>query len=181
MSGAQPLSNGNILICYSSGMHFKEVNQEGILVWEYISSVGFNGPLYQGVPNFGSIFRATRYAADYPAFNDRDLSSQGPIELDPLSYDCDLFGETVTTTATVHTQLEIVQNPISEYLIITKEDGQRLLIRIFNISGQLLLEKESTEAQLAIPVWDLLSGVYFVHFSDPSQNGPPFVKKIIKK
>lgn len=167
MSSAQPLRNGNILICYSTGMHFKEVTQEGELVWEYISSVGFNGPLSQGETNFGSIFRATRYAVDYPAFIDRDLSSQGPIELNPLPYECDLFDGTVATNSIPLIQLEIAQNPVSDYLNIIKKEGQRLIIRVFNISGRLVLKKESMEAKLSIHVHDLHSGIYFVHFSEP--------------
>ncbi len=181
MSGAQPLSNGNVLICYANGMRFKEVTQDGKLVWEYISSASNTGPLPQETPNSGSTFRATRYAVDYPAFKNRDLSPQGPIELDPIPYDCSIFDGTVANRKIPLPQLEIRQNPVAEYLHITKENGRRLVIRIFNVTGQLLLEKESAEEQLAIPVEHLISGLYFVQISEPHLNGSTLVKKIVKK
>jgi hypothetical protein len=46
--------------------------------------VDVNGPIVQGtIPVDNAAFRAPRFAPDYPAFDGRDLTPMGPIELDP--------------------------------------------------------------------------------------------------
>jgi hypothetical protein len=83
ISSAQRLPNGNTLICEGSPSGtFHEVTDQDSLVWLYVSPVGTNGPLVQGLPPANNrVFRAKRYAPDHPAFAGRDLTPQGPIEL----------------------------------------------------------------------------------------------------
>ncbi len=65
ISGAQRLPNGNTLITEGTTGRVIEVTPSGKTVWEY------------RVPSSGnreaSIFRAERYAPDYPAFTDKNL------------------------------------------------------------------------------------------------------------
>lgn len=88
ISGAQRLKNGNTLICEGANGRIFEVTDDGEMVWEYINPVTINGILTQGetVPSDGqgqqnSVFRAYRYAEDYPGLAGRDLTPQGFIEL----------------------------------------------------------------------------------------------------
>jgi len=53
ISGAQRLPNGNTLICSGHNGLLFEVTQDGTVVWEYDADAG-------------ALFRATRYAPDYP-------------------------------------------------------------------------------------------------------------------
>ena len=88
MSGTQRLPNGNTLIC--DGVHgtFFEVTPAGRTVWKYINPMTGNGPLRQGesVPNKrddnNRVYRAYRYARDYPGLRGFDLIPGEPIELD---------------------------------------------------------------------------------------------------
>ena len=88
MSGTQRLPNGNTLIC--DGVHgtFFEVTPAGRTVWKYINPMTSNGPLRQGesVPNKrddnNRVYRAYRYARDYPGLQGFDLIPGEPIELD---------------------------------------------------------------------------------------------------
>ena len=88
VSGAQRLPNGNTLIC--DGIHgtFFEVVPAGRTVWKYINPMTSNGPLRQGesVPrkrdDNNRVYRAYRYARDYPGLQGFDLIPGEPIELD---------------------------------------------------------------------------------------------------
>ena len=101
VSGAQRLPNGNTLITSGSpGMIF-EVTQDGETVWKYLNPVEADGPLTQGdqAESAGrSVFRATRYAPDYPGLAGRDLTPSGPIEIVLDSDEDGLFDHEETKT-----------------------------------------------------------------------------------
>ncbi len=81
-SSAQRLPNGNTFICSDTEGHFFEVTSAGEIVWEYINPVTRDGAvkmLADALPMVNSVFRAFRYATDYPAFANRELIPQGTI------------------------------------------------------------------------------------------------------
>ena len=81
-SSAQRLSNGNTLICSSTGGEFFEVTAEDTIVWRYINPISFNEPLFQGDSVVGNtVARCYRYGVDYMGFLGHDLTPGGPIEL----------------------------------------------------------------------------------------------------
>jgi len=75
VSGAQRLSNGNTFITDGANGRLFEINADGEIVWEYLN------PLWLNVDSATatSIFRATRYAPDYAAFDGQALTPQGQI------------------------------------------------------------------------------------------------------
>ena len=93
ISGAQRLPNGNTLIC--DGVHgtLFEVTPAGKTVWKYVNPMTGNGPLRQGQPvpteqlrsgkevPANQVYRAYRYAPDYPGLQGLDLTPGEPIEL----------------------------------------------------------------------------------------------------
>ena len=91
ISGTQRLPNGNTFIC--DGVHgtLFEVTPAGKTVWKYINPITGNGPLRQGESgpsNAGrqvnnQVYRAYRYAPDYPGLQGLDLTPGEPIELYP--------------------------------------------------------------------------------------------------
>ena len=94
-SGVQRLPNGNTLICSSSTGALFEVTPEGETVWQYINPLvaKTNTPLRQGDPMplrdivhgvhqwDNRIYRAIRYAPDYPGLRGLDLNPGDPVEL----------------------------------------------------------------------------------------------------
>lgn len=81
-SSAQRLPNGNLFICSDTEGHFFEVTAKGELAWEYINPVTRDGAvkvLSDVLPMTNSAFRAYRFAADFPAFQGRDLTPKGTI------------------------------------------------------------------------------------------------------
>jgi hypothetical protein len=88
--GSQRLPNGNTLICNSDSGEFFELNQNDEIVWRYVNPVTGDGILTQGTTEIDNnqVFRCYRYASDYPAFIDKDLTPGDPIEL-PTSVSVD--------------------------------------------------------------------------------------------
>ena len=87
ISGAQRLANGNTLICSGAFGIIFEVAPDGDIVWEYVNPVDGRGPLIQGrpVPEDGrgrtnTVFRAYRYAPDYPGLEGKDLTPGDYLE-----------------------------------------------------------------------------------------------------
>ena len=94
ISGTQRLPNGNTLIC--DGVHgtLFEVTPAGKTVWKYVNPTTSSGPLRQGEPVpteqlrngrealANRVYRAYRYAPDYPGLQGLDLTPGEPIELD---------------------------------------------------------------------------------------------------
>ena len=93
ISGAQRLPNGNTLIC--DGVHgtLFEVTPTGKTVWKYVNPMTSDGPVRQGEPvpteqlrsdseaPANRVYRAYRYAPDYPGLQGMDLTPGEPIEL----------------------------------------------------------------------------------------------------
>jgi hypothetical protein len=92
-SGAQRLDNGNTLICLGLSGTVAELTPEGELVWKYLIPTGRplpgfppEGPppgtvppeLLAKLPRIGiPLFRAPRYAPDYPGLVGKDLARKG--------------------------------------------------------------------------------------------------------
>ncbi len=91
ISGAQRLPNGNTLICYGTRGTIFEVTPAGKTVWKYANPATSDGILRQGVPleqqgddgewPANQLYRAYRYAPDYPGLQGLDLTPGAPIEL----------------------------------------------------------------------------------------------------
>jgi len=88
ISGVQRLPNGNTLIDQGADGTVFEVTTTGQIVWTYINPVtntgilGFeDAPAPQGPGFANSLFRATRYSLDHPAFAGRDLTPTSAVEI----------------------------------------------------------------------------------------------------
>lgn len=83
ISSAQRLPNGNTLICEGTKGRFFEINENKNIVWEYINPDSGSGILSQGdLALDNAVFRVFKYSKEYPAFNNKDLIPQNPIELE---------------------------------------------------------------------------------------------------
>ena len=107
ISGVGRLPNGNTLITSGGRGTIFEVTPDGETVWKYVNPMVTAGPLTQGDPiptGFGNdVFRAYRYAPDYPGLAGRDLTPGGVLELPkptPLATDSPIATATPTSTPT---------------------------------------------------------------------------------
>ncbi len=172
LSNAQRLPNNNILILDGDSGYFFEIDSNNNKVWEYINPASATGILSQGDnPDFvaNSIFRAIKYATDYPAFNGKDLTPGLPIELNPDLSACMVLG----TNENELTNMRIFPNPVTNKLTVNS-DEKALKIEIYSPLGKLI--KKNIKKNY-IDTNNLSPGIYIVklYFFNKVIN-----KKIIK-
>ena len=182
ISGASVLQNGNVIMCIGTEGRFREVNPAGDILWEYISPVGTAGPVAQGeVPNVRSVFRGTRLATDYPAFENRNLEPGERLELNPFVDDCEIFpGDSMTTSiATIDHALSmrVLGNPFNENLVVETGVNESILI-CTHISGSVVLRAQADKGKWSFDSSGWPVGMYILTVHHPSGNRISSVKII---
>ena len=171
ISGVQPQPNGNYLVCEGAGGRLFEVTQAGETVWEYINPEGNFGISPQGAdPQQNSVFRAYRYAPNYPGFDGRDVTPGEPLE-GLSSFSCELHENPIDTTSSAagpalpNTRILAYPNPTSGTIAVTfPARGQW---EVLDFAGRSAMHGEavSTEAiQIDLSLLD--SGMWLILFRD---------------
>ncbi|NQT26186.1 aryl-sulfate sulfotransferase [candidate division KSB1 bacterium] len=179
ISGAQRLPNGNTLICDGSHGTFMEVTDENELVWEYINPVTMQGIMTQGDDFFSSpdgsshnnqVFRAYRYAPDYPGLDEKDLTPKGTIELYPAAVD----GNVSLSSEFVLNQN--YPNPFNPSTVISFSlpTAGLVSVKIYSLLGELVhtLVRETLSSGDHHYEWDasnLPSGIYIYRLQTETQ------------
>ena len=163
ISGAQVLPNGNALICVGgSGTYYEIDTTTKDLVWHYILPLNMDITVSQGnSAGSNSTFKLRRYPLDFPAFDGRDLTPQGPLEeepFDPLP-NCLTNGISLNNTPTY--ELSLAPNPTQNILNIHCSSLEKQALYIFNSLGSLVYIDEFM-GQKTISIIDLPDGVYFI-------------------
>lgn len=164
ISGVQRLPNGNTLICEGQSGHLFETTPEGEIVWDYVCPVTINGPVPQGNPiSSNSIFRAWRYPEDYSGFEGKLLIPGGPIEINPLPYDCITTSSTVSVGQAIPS-LRITRNPIQRNeLVLENPNVDRWAITVYTIAGQPVSTVTDGSSSITIKTSDWSRGLYVLH------------------
>lgn len=164
ISGAQVQPNGNILVCEGAEGRLFEIGPNDSIVWLYEVPVNGVGPIAQGFqPVSNNTFQANRYGYDYPAFVGKDLTPQGPIELNPLPSNCQIYVKD-TTVGVIETGSRLVfsptvyPNPTNGSLIVTLPKAAN--ITITSLSGAVVSKRELLMGENAIDISDFASGIY---------------------
>jgi hypothetical protein len=202
ISGAHQMPNGNVLICEGDIGRFVEVTPAKTKVWEYRNPVGMLGPVNQGsTPNFGSVFRATRYEPDYAAFDGITLVPGDPIELNPYNYDCTIYWditEIKDTTIIDTTKIDTTDtlgtighhliksrfglaciNPFGDYLEISVTDEAGLAtFRLFDLHGREVVRPLTFRNKLTVDARMLAAGIYLVQVT--GDKGSYVTDKLVK-
>ena len=137
LSSMQLLGNGNYLICSGRQGYSFEVTPGNEIVWEYVTPLKGGNPVAQGDSlslSENITFRMRRYPADFTAFEGRDLSQKGWIELDPDSSFCDDISPVGEESQDYH--LQIFPNPANGLLMLEWEAGPYVQVEIFDLLGR---------------------------------------------
>ncbi len=142
ISGQQRLPNGHTLIDEGMKGRVFEVTPAGETVWEYVNPVVRSGPLAQGdsIPPFSpgnerqqnTLFRAYRYAPDYPGLQGKDLTPKGLIELTPTA---------IESSPGIPTKFALAQNypnpfnPTTTFAFSVPRPGP-VTLTVYNLLGQ---------------------------------------------
>ena len=166
ISGMQQLPNGNTLICEGDDGRIFEIDATKQIVWDYKNPISGAGAESQGsTVIFGTdIFRAYRYTSDFTGLLDYDLSPQGPLELDPINYECE--GRLITDFTEINAQdvqLSVYPNPVIDYLYL--ENKAELIDKnytLINNLGQVLQTGKIQYATTTIDFTNITKGIYFL-------------------
>ncbi len=162
LSSGQILPNGNMLICSGRQGYTFEVTPNGEIVWEYITPLLAGDPVDQGTQlelNNNLTFRAFRYPMDYDAFDGRDLSSKGFIELQPVEDYCERL---VSISTPVEPQYELFPNPSSDMVHLSWDNGKIVTINIYDIMGRLVLTEQGNGGMKYLNVGSLEPNIYVI-------------------
>jgi len=182
ISGAQRLPNGNTLICEGRTGDLLEVDYNGTHRWRYKSPVVGQGFVTQGNNvNNNNVFRAYRYAPDYPAFIDRELEPGEPLELEPTNQACIIYdGNPVATNDFLRLEnVRVLGNPVSSTIFIENNTQERILFEMTDLMGRTVLKGSTMEGTSRQNIEEIGAGLYLMRFSNV-ENNRFFVEKVMK-
>ena len=169
LSSVQRLPNGNTLIDVGRFGYAFEINAAEDIVWEYKNPMLSGNPVSQGdslsISN-NLMFRFNRYDTAYSAFNGRDLSSKGYIELNPDTGFCNLI--LGVNDLVKNDNISIYPNPASNEIniIIENVDVRDIQIEVLNVLGELVFERtDKNNNHSTIDVSKLSTGIYFIRIN----------------
>ena len=163
ISGVYKMYNGNVFITSGQTGLIFEVDSLGNKLWTYQNPITANGPLTQGdtaITTTGG-FKSVFYPLNYSAFVGQNLIPQGPLELNPIAYNCSMTLNSEYLSK--NERLKIFPNPVREVVNIEGPSDKKLFFSINEITGRIICEGDFT-SRLEFPVAELSSGIYFIKF-----------------
>lgn len=175
ISGAQPLSNGHILICDGPVGRIFEIDSLGEHYWEYINPITSLGAQEQGaVITQNYLFKLDRYTSEYPGFAGRELTPGNRIERNPYSLP-QICLESPPGNDTI-TDLSAYPNPFRQEFRITTQAGETMELEVYDLLGRIVQQKRVVENGERVDTSDWLPGVYLLHFGE----SPTKILKVLK-
>jgi len=162
-SSIQLLENGNVLFCAARQGRIFEIDDSGALAWEYLTPLRNGAAISQGsILNLSDnfTFSARRYDVDYPAFQGKDLSPKGFIELNPSDYCLS------TSVNNPSKGFLAYPNPTSDFIIIQSLTDTKG--KIIDVMGKTIKEVRITEGETQIDLSKMPKGIYFLILDDSS-------------
>ncbi len=164
LSSVQILPNGNSLITSGRFGYTFELTPDNEIVWEYKTPLVGGSPATQGDTlnvNNNLTFRMKRYPSDFSAFDGKDLSAKGWLELEPDTVLCDQ----ILPTSEIFEQaaFSVFPNPSSNFLTIEWDGMFFANIDVFNAVGQRIASFPKCSGgrkYLDTSTW--VKGLYFI-------------------
>jgi hypothetical protein len=186
ISGAQQLSNGNVILCDGPLGTFREVDSDGTTLWKYVNPVASTGIMTQGTTaSKNLVFRSPFYASDYSGFSGHTLTAGSTIEdSNTVSASCSLTTTTLGVTDNVLSDDSILIYPNPTNGIITLDlgssTGDAVAVSLFDANGKLVYQEAfiNTNGSSTIDLTSFQSGYYFMKINSSDYN---ITKKIIIK
>ncbi len=163
ISGSQRLGNGNTLVCLGRSGKFLELTETEDVVWQYQSPVSLEGPIPQGANAQGTeVFKIQKYGYDYQAFEGRNTSPSGPVEINPNP---DICHTTSINSLEDSNRISIYPNPFTEVLNVQVSSNMELDLEIYNQLGRTVFSCP-IKNKLTLENLNLKPGLYFIQISD---------------
>ena len=165
LSSIQVLPNSNFLITSGRFGYSFEITPNNEIVWEYKTPIKGMIPATQGdtlAINNNLTFRMDRYPKDFAAFDGKDLSRKGWIELNPDTIFCDML--TATVNPMLESNFKVFPNPASNFLTIEWDGMMYVDMEVIDMIGQQVATFTCNGGRKYIDTSNWNSGVYFVSF-----------------
>jgi hypothetical protein len=164
LSSVQILPNNNMLIMGGRFGYAFELTPDNYVVWEYKTPLRMGAQATQGdtlTVNNNLTFRMDRYPLDFPAFDGKDLSSKGWLELEPDTTFCDrLVG---IDEILDESKFVISPNPASNKLSVEWYGMMKANIEIYTMDGVLVDKQEAVSgSRTFFDVSNWQKGIYLV-------------------
>lgn len=162
LSNAQFLANGNMQILSGRTGYLFELSASGQVVWEYKVPFKNGNAVVQGtpmMPNDNTTFRFIKYPVGYSAFQGRDLSIKGFIELDGDAAFCDKLSG-VNSASNVG-KINIYPNPASGQPVQIEAE-QHYEATLLSADGLLVRKVHLVKGNNTLDTTDLPNGLYFL-------------------
>jgi hypothetical protein len=137
LSSIQYLPNGNFLICSGRRGYGFELTPDNQIVWEYITPLLDGVQVSQGsslVSGDNLTFRMTRYPSEYKAFEGKELSAGGTIEL----YDGNTYSYCSNSSilSTPKSKLTFFPNPATDHIKLNIKKSEKVVeINLIDLQG----------------------------------------------
>ena len=141
---------------------FVELDGDGQERWRYVSPVGIDGPVRQGLrPTGSTIFQVVHYDEDDSRFDGRTLTPGEPIELDLQAVSlCILVG---LADAPLQS-LSVYPNPTQALITIVDAPLDARYAQVFDTQGRVVLRQSMMAGQVDLS--SLASGLYSLSLTD---------------
>lgn len=177
ISGAQQLSNGNVLFCDGPSGNFYEVDSLGNTLWNYINPISNTSTLSQGaIPTQNLVFRCSFYPSNYSGFTGKTLVAGNTLEnANSVSSNCILPFVGIEESS-LEEAIRIYPNPEKDFVTIDFRNNSNQHIELRNCLGQIVYETDNmgSENKLKIPTRQYTNGIYFIKISNE------FSQKLVK-
>ncbi len=164
-SGVKILENENLFVTLGKDAELVEYNKAGDLVWRYVAPQAFY------------IFRAEKYAKNYPGLLGKELEPMGVVENPPSEYDCMLISHQENLQ---ENGLKVDWSLQVDHLIVESIAEFNGHFEIFDVGGIPVANGELNTQMEIIDLSTLSSGMYFFNIVD-SKGRSVLVEKIIRK
>jgi hypothetical protein len=177
MGGAQPLPNGNVIVCEGPAGNFFEIDSNKNVLWRYINPVNADTDVTQGfTPVNNGVFRCTQYDPSYSAFTGNTLTPMGHIEKDPILTHCDSVSLTAIRQLTSG-DIMIYPNPaIDKIVIVLSAENSMMSYQLTDMLGQVIMKGNIQSNMFDISLAGMETGMYIVTIASANQR---IQKKII--
>ncbi len=167
LSSFQVLPNGNHLIDVGRFGYSFEMTPENEIVWEYKTPINGGAQATQGDTleiNNNLTFRIQRIPTDFPAFDGKDLSSDGWMELEPDSTFCQQILP-VNDLIDMYS-LNLYPNPANDMITIEWDAGKYIEMDVIDILGrQFIPSMKITGGRKFLNTSNWEDGLYFVRIN----------------
>lgn len=165
ISGAQMLSNGNVLICSGAHGNMFEINAEHETVWEYQNPFTFDTPLSQGdapLQASGLVFRAYKYTTDYSGFDGLNPEPGDYLELNPDTTHCVAGTSGQKESGDFGNDILVFPNPIVDEVQIDLNQTKVDHIDCLDINGKIVSTISVISPKPIINTMNWPTGIYLL-------------------